>query len=299
MSDDGGKKRDGWDKVDILMRPVGGLLTAMAIALLGFITSDALNRRQAVETNTRLYTELMSRREESESALRKDMCVSIIQSFVNPRDNALDADVLNLEMLAYNFHESLNLKPLFLEVRRRIVRASAASTAPETRARNDEYLSRIERVGREIVRRQMIVLEGVGKKVDRTVDLTGDPEGTSLEPVTLTLDGSETTFAIDVLGVDRVNREIRLGLNIETPDPEQGRQTKMAAFSVSYFDFPMIDNTRLTGGQRCAIVLNGFSEQSADITLVLFPGTYASLKEKPYYNEVIESVLSANKRLER
>ncbi len=299
MSDDGGRKRDGWDKVDILMRPVGGLLTAMAIALLGFITSDALNRRQAVETNTRLYTELMSRREESESALRKDMCVSIIQSFVNPRDNALDADVLNLEMLAYNFHESLNLKPLFLEVRRRIVRASAASTSPETRARNDEYLSRIERVGREIVRRQMIVLEGVGKKVDRTVDLTGDPEGTSLEPVTLTLDGGETTFAIDVLGVDRVNREIRLGLNIETPDPELGRQTKMAAFSVSYFDFPMIDNTRLTGGQRCAIVLNGFSEQSADITLVLFPGTYASLKEKPYYNEVIESVLSANKRLER
>lgn len=299
MSDDGGKKRDGWDKIDILMRPVGGLLTAMAIALLGFITSDALNRRQAVETNTRLYTELMSRREESESALRKDMCVSIIQSFVNPRDDALDADVLNLEMLAYNFHESLNLKPLFLEVRRRIVRASAASATPAVRAQNDEYLARIERVGREIVRRQMIVLEGVGKKVDRTVDLTGDPEGTSLEPVTLTLDGAETTFAIDVLGVDRVNREIRLGLNIETPDPELGRQTKMAAFSVSYFDFPMIDNTRLTGGQRCAIVLNGFSEQSADITLVLFPGTYASLKEKPYYNEVIESVLSANKRLER
>jgi hypothetical protein len=46
-------------------------------------------------------------------------------------------------------------------------------------------------------------------------------------------------------------------------------------------------------------VLNGFSEQSADITLVLFPGTYASLKEKPYYNEVIESVLSANKKLAR
>lgn len=297
MSDDGGKRRDGWDKIDILMRPVGGLLTALAIALLGFITSDALNRRQAVETNTRLYTELMSRREEAESALRKDMCVSIIQSFVNPRDNALDADVLNLEMLAYNFHESLNLKPLFLEVRRRIVRASATSATPEARARNEEYLSRIERVGREIVRRQMIVLEGVGKKVDRTIDLTGDPEGASLEPVALTLDGSETTFAIDVLGVDRVNREVRLGLNIETPDPEQGRQTKMAAFSVSYFDFPMIDNTRLTGGQRCAIVLNGFSEQSADVTLVLFPGTYASLKEKPYYNEVIESVLSANKRL--
>jgi hypothetical protein len=31
---------------------------------------------------------------------------------------------------------------------------------------------------------------------------------------------------------------------------------------------------------------------------VLFPGAYASLKEKPYYNEVLESVLSASKKLE-
>ncbi len=299
MSEETGKRRDGWDKIDILMRPVGGLLTAMAIALLGFITSDALNRRQAVETNTRLYSELMSRREESESALRKDMCVSIIASFVNPRDNALDADVLNLEMLAYNFHESLNLKPLFLEIRRRILRAAATAQTPDARAQNADYLYRIERVGREIVRRQMIVLEGVGRKFDRTVDLSGDPEGTSLEPVTLTLDAIETTFSIDILEVDRVNREIRIGLGIETPDPELGRQTKMASFSVSYFDFPMIDNTRLLAGQRCSVVLNSFSDQSADITLVLFPGTYASLKEKPYYNEVIESVLSANKKLDR
>jgi hypothetical protein len=205
--------------------------------------------------------------------------------------------VLNLEMLAYNFHESLNLKPLFLEIRRRIVRESAKAQTKEARAQNADYLNRIERVGREIVRRQMIVLEGVGRKVHRTIDLTQDPEGTSLEPVTLTLDGVETTFSMDILGVDRVNREIRVGLNIETPDPELGRQTRMAAFSVSYFDFPMIDNSRLLDSQRCAVVLNAFSEKSADITLVLFPGAYASLKEKPYYNEVIESVLNANKKL--
>lgn len=297
MSEQPAKRRDTWDKINILLHPMGGLFTAVAIALLGFITSNALNERQAVETNTRLYSELMSRREESESALRKDMCVSIIASFVNPRDAALSADVLNLEMLAYNFHESLNLKPLFMELRRRVVRAIAASTTPAAREENNGYLERLERVGREIVRRQMIVLEGVGKKFDRTIDLTTDPEGTTLEPATLSLESIPTTFTIDILGVDRVNREIRVGLSIESPDPEEGRQTKMATFNVSYFDFPMIDNSRLLRGQRCAVVLNSFSEQSADITLVLFPGTYASLKEKPYYNEVIESVLSANKRL--
>jgi hypothetical protein len=299
MSAETGKQRDFWDKVDILMRPVGGLLTAAAITLLGFITSSALNQRQTIDTNTRLYTELMSRREESESALRKDMCVSILSSFVNPNETALSSSVLNLEMLAYNFHESLNLKPLFMELRRRVVSARTAARTPAAQAENDQYLDRLETMAREIVRRQMIVLEGVGKRFDRTVDLTEDPGGTSLEPATLTLDGDSTTFAIDVLGVDRENREVRLGLSIETPDPELGRQTKMATFTVSYFDFPMIDNTRLVGGQRCAVVLNQISEQSADITLVLFPGTYASLKEKPYYNEVIESVLDANRKLKR
>jgi len=299
MSDEPIRKRDSWDKIDILMRPMGGLLTAAAIALIGFMTSSALNQRQTIDTNTRLYTELMSRREDSESALRKDMCVSIINSFVNPRDTGLGPSILNLEMLAYNFHESLNLKPLFNEMQRRVVSARLGAKTPEARAENEAYLARLESTAGEIVRRQMIVLEGVGKRFDRTIDLTGDPEGTSLEPETLTLDGIPTTFVIDVLGVDRENGEIQIGLSIETPDPELGRQTKVATFGVSHFDFPMIDNTRLAGGQRCSVVLNSISEQSADITLVLFPGTYASLKEKPYYNEVIESVLKANKRMGR
>jgi hypothetical protein len=299
MSEKPAKMRDAWDKIDILMRPVGGLLTAVAITLLGFITSSALSQRQTIDTNTRLYTELMSRREESESALRKDMCVSILSSFVNPNETALNSSVLNLEMLAYNFHESLNLKPLFMELRRRVVSAQAAARTPAARAENADYLDRLETMGREIVRRQMIVLEGVGRRFDRTIDLTGDPSGQSLEPTTLALDGDSTTFGIDILGVDRESRELRISLSIETPDPQLGRQTKMATFSVSYFDFPMIDNTRLVGGQRCSVVLNNMSDQSADITLVLFPGSYASLKEKPYYNEVIESVLDANKRLRR
>jgi hypothetical protein len=161
------------------------------------------------------------------------------------------------------------------------------------------YLERLENVAREISRKQMIVLEGAGQKFDRTVDLTADPEGTTLEPATLTLDSLRTDFTIDVLGVDRTNRELTLGISVETPDSGQGRQTKVATIAVSFFDLPMIDNIRLPRGQRCSLVLNNFSEQSADVTVVLLPGSYASLKEKPYYNEVIQNVLSASQKLER
>jgi hypothetical protein len=290
--------RDGWDKLQILVQPLGGLFTALAIAMLGFKSSEFLNRRQAIETNTRLYSELMSKREESESALRKDMFQTIIGSFVSAKGKGdLDASVLNLELLAYNFHESLNLKPLFLDLKRKIMQELAQ---PHSRAAGKEYegyMERLERVAREIGRKQVIVLEGVGKKFDRSVDLSTDPSGESLEPATLTLDSLQATIGIDVLSVDRANKELEVALSVETPDPKLGRQTKTATFTVSYFDFPMIDNTRLVGGDRCAIVLNGFSAYSADLTVVLFPGAYASLKEKPYYSEVIESIREENARM--
>jgi hypothetical protein len=289
-----GKHKDTWDKVQIVLAPMGGLLTALAIALFGFFTSSKLDQRQALETNTRLYSELMSRREESESALRKDMLVSIIASFLNPNKNDLNNDVLSLELLAYNFHESLNLKPLFLDLMRRIKRDEAAAPSAAKKAEYAEYQARLENVAREIARKQMIVLEGVGRRFDRTIDLSSDPDGTSLDSAVMMLDSVQTTVSIDVSHVDRDNREVEVSVSIETPDPEQGQQTKVASFTVSFFDFPMIDNLRIAHGQRVALVLTNFSEQSADLTAVLFPGAYASLKEKPYYNEVIQSVLSAS-----
>src|SRR6266496_1008981 len=119
---DRGPERDAWDKADIILKPVGGLLTAIAVAVLGFWTSAYLRERegreavlrerlQTQETNARLYSELTSRREESESALRKDMFKSIIDSFLGSGRATPEQEVLNLELLVYNFHESLNLKP--------------------------------------------------------------------------------------------------------------------------------------------------------------------------------------------
>lgn len=295
MTEEG--KKDFWDKLKIVLQPLGGLFAALAIALFGFFTSSFLNRRQAIETNTRLYSELMSKREESESALRKDMFVSIITTFVSSDKSDLGTQVLNLELLAYNFHESLNLKPLFVELKKKIDQGRETATTEEDIARFDEYRQRLESVAREITKKQIVVLEGAGKKADRTIDLTGDPTDNSLDPVTLEMDSLATTFSIDVKGIDKKMREIEIEMMIETPDPVEGRQMRTVTFWVSFYDFPMIDNTRLARGQRCAVVLNSFTDHAADITLVLFPGAYASLKEKPYYSEVIENVLKASKSL--
>jgi hypothetical protein len=275
--------KDFWDKIDVILRPLNGLLTALAVGLLGYYTSTMLRQRETRETNERVYTELMSSREQSESTLRKDMFVSIINTFLKPQSTSLEDKMLNLELLAYNFHESLNLKPLFVHMEKQV------SAAPP--AQREEYQGRLNTVAREITTRQMVLLEQVGKKFSRTVDLDkfrANPGGLELEQENLTLDGTEREFMLSVLAIDPKSKEIALELGVRTP--KESAIVRRLTFHVSYFDFPMIDNTRLSRDQRAAVVLNEFGEGGADLTLVFFPGSYASLKEKVSYDEVVEKL---------
>src|SRR5215813_7078306 len=123
------KSKDFWDKADIVLRPINGLLTALAVALLGYYTSSVLRQSEVRQTNERVYTELMSSREQAESGLRKDMFLSIIQIFLRPEGAGVESKMLNLEMLAYNFSESLNLKPLFAHMDRQISAMQGAEKA--------------------------------------------------------------------------------------------------------------------------------------------------------------------------
>jgi len=289
----GDKERDGWEKAAIILQPVGGLLTALAVVGLGFFASSSLERRQAIDTNVRLYSELMSKREEAESALRKDMFVSIIQSFLQPASASLDTKVLNLELLVYNFHESLNLRPLFMHLKKQVAGSKDGA--------KQEYMERLDKAAREVVRKQMLVLEGAGKKFDRTIDLETlrkTPGGIPLEEATLTVDNVRRDFRIFVIEADSKAKEVKVRLEIRTrKEPPAEVETNVAEFGVGFFDFPIIDNTRLSSDQRCAIVLTAFGESSADITAIYFPGSYASLKEKPYYQEVVQNLLKTNQFL--
>lgn len=286
----GDTKRDGWDKAAIILQPVGGLFTALAVAALGFFASSFLERRQAIDTNVRLYSELMSKREEAESALRKDMFVSIIQSFLQPASASLDTKVLNLELLVYNFHESLNLRPLFAHLKKQVVGSGDGA--------KQEYMERLDKAAREVIRKQMLVLEGAGKKFDRTIDLETlqeTPGGIPLEEATLTVENIKRDFRIFVIEANSKTKEVKIRLEIRTPrEPPAEVETNIAEFWVGFFDFPIIDNTRLSSDQRCAIVLTAFGESSADITAIYFPGSYASLKEKPYYQEVVQNLLKTS-----
>jgi hypothetical protein len=281
------KQKDFWDKVDVVLRPINGLLTALAVALLGYYTSSILRQSEMRETNQRVYTELMSSREQAESGLRKDMFLSVIQTFLRPEMAGFEAKMLNLEMLAYNFHESLNLKPLFAHMDRQITVSTAAD--------KDSYRNRLNQVAKEITNRQMVLLEQVGSKFSRTVDFEKfqkSPGGLELEPEKLKLGNTEREFMLSVLEYRPEARELTMELGVRTPRESSNVQRR--TFHVGYYDFPMIDNTRLSGDERAAVVLNQWNGGSADLTFVYFPGSYASLREKVSYDEVVEKLRLMN-----
>jgi hypothetical protein len=283
-------RKDFWDIVGVFFHPLGGLLTAISVAYVGMKGSQVLERRQSIDTNARLYSELMSRREEAETSLRKDMLTSIISSFFAPTSSGdIDSKVLNLELLAYNFHDSLDLRPLFLDLQRRIRRSKDPDKA--------ELQGRVVSVAREITAKQLFSLEGHGKSFRRSVDMEelkqAGKAGLALEPEPITINGESCEINLRVLNASNGNNQLQVRLTVKAPEGRPELPDTRATFDVSFFDFPMIDNTRLANGIRCAVTLSNFNEFAADLTTVCFPGEYASLKERPYYDEVIQKLRTA------
>ena len=288
----GSNQKDFWDRLQIVLSPVGGLLTAIAVAMLGLIGSRTVERQQSSEAKLRLYSELMTRREESEATLRKEMFQSIIGSFFDPATSSLETRLLKMELLAQNFHEALNLVPLFEHIQREI---------DESKISRDEkrsYSSRLHELAREVTRKQMIVLEASGRRHDWTVmisdTLAAGTGSEQLEDVDATLDGIRRRFRVTLQRADTAHRVLRVELEIETPGqagvPTNAIGRYTVDFDLGFFSTPMIDNTRLSNDQRVALVLSDMNQYGATLSLVYFPGSRASLREKPYYEEIIKKL---------
>jgi hypothetical protein len=112
----------------------------------------------------------------------------------------------------------------------------------------------------------------------------------------LVLDGISRNFKLEVLDADPKSEGLQIRVTVRTGQGDRV-ETTSTEFWLDYFDFPMIDNTRLPHDQRF-VVLNNFdaSGGSADITLAFFPGKYTGLREKPYYDEVLTKLLAESEK---
>ena len=296
------RPRDTWDKLAV----VASLMVPISVAAVGFMGTQYLHKQQEAETKGRLYVQLQTSREKADSDLRRSMFDTVISTFLKPKSREPAELVLALELLAYNFHEVIDLGPLFKHVET-IVRP----VRPES-LRN-EYNKRLERAAAEVTDKQLAALKDASAIFYDDVffdEVEEHPEGVHLfrryeesQSDTGIISLAETpdakTYAqVYVLGIDEKRKEVRVRLWVYQILSGAAAAAKGPAplteidiiFKVGFYDFPMIDNTRLANGRRITVVMRSWEPGRAEIALAYFPGSRASLKEKPYYDELIQQL---------
>lgn len=283
------KPRDRWDKLQILLDPIGKILTAVLVVMLGYYGNQALQQDQ----KRRAYVELLSQREQADGTLRKDMFSKIIDQFVIPDGSRLDSRILNLELLAYNFHESIDLGPLLKQVYLQSVTEAGATGAERKRLQN---------LAQEIVGRELVALTETGCAERAEINFA-ELERTLVKPNAIRFDCAGRTglparrFKADVMtnpeATDlRKQTEVDVVLSVRSMnDGTSPEKQERFEFTVSPFDFPMIDNVRLgDGGGRVAMVMTRVDDGGVTLTLVYFPETRTSLKDRPFHDEVLRAL---------
>jgi len=298
------KPRDTWDKLAV----VASLMVPLSVAAVGFMGTQYLHKQQEAETKARLYIQLQTSREKADADLRKSMFDTVISTFLRPRSQDPAELVLALELLAYNFHEVIDLGPLFKHVESMISRDRQRSND-----QHRQFFKRLERAAVEVTDKQLAALKDASTIFYDDVffdDLEQYPEGIRLFRqnrdnsddrgiIQLAQTPAARTFAqLDILGVDQSHKELRARLWVYhipvtsvQPDKEAAPVTEVdIIFKVGFYDFPMIDNTRLANGRRITVVMRAWEPGRADVALAYFPGSRASLKEKPYYDELVQQL---------
>ena len=286
-------KTNPWARVSGLMRD---LATPLTVAIVGLLASVYVNRQQSLEANQRAFAELVSQRESADTNLRIEMFKTVLEGFLRQGTEDVPDQILKLEILAYNFNESLDLGPLFQDVFRRVNASSP----------NDPNRERLTKVASDVVFKQVEALTfEMGVSKDAPVidfeELKTNPAGISnvinevmrlRYPEAQAVGHPERRFKLDVFGRDEKQQELTIHLVISPPgqvgaDIEPEIDVK---FSVGYFDFPAINNTRLSNGERCAVVVRNMDEYSAKISLVYFPANRAGLKDRMYVEEILNQM---------
>jgi hypothetical protein len=308
-------------------KAVGMPLVTLIITVLGgyYFTSLAkereiretgfLKEREARESNERMYAQLLTQREQSDTLIRKDMFGVVISRFLKGDENqSLNDKVLQLELLANNFNQSLDLAPLFKDLARQLSQSTGL-----TSAKTAELKKRLDVTAANLIAKQVNSLRRRGFVKDEAITLAdwetrvGKPFINEVIPKSLLVPSAALTpiddkeqmhFSVEVVGVNIGRREVEIRLRANFLG---GNEKKIDShFWVGQYDFPMLDNIQLPHGLRASVVITDFevpetqkdreANSVVQFHLIVFPGAAASFKERQDYDDILEDMLRAKRK---
>jgi hypothetical protein len=259
-------------------------------ATLGFVSYQyqcVSADRVAEASRYKLYTELLSKREEADTAVRRRVFEKVLGTYLNPTTGDIDQRIVALEMLALNFHESVNLSPLFWQLDHQI--------DDEPDKLRDRRHGQLRRVAGNVKDRQVEVLEVAGVKRDGTIAF--DQIGTA-EPLV----DEELAFEDPDARQARRLHKRHFTVEVVEHDPVYCRllvrvhdSVRQWVFWADPFDFPLVDFARISKSERFAVILRSYTADSAQLSFIYFPSSRSGAKDKPFIDDVLSDLLSARK----
>ena len=281
------------------------LALPLVTLVLGYWFNASLNERQQIDNNIRLYAEMMGRREEADSNLRKDMFNSILTTFMSKDPNA-EASRRGADPPADPQPGAAGLQlPRVARHRVRCSRTSSGGSRSSAKGPDQELQRRLESVALQVIEHQLTALSDVGT-VERGDALTEkikdfqahimfgmraipDPKvkpGEGAATLCLSMEATDRSrhyrqFRLELINYNAVTREVQVRLYVSqllTQEECQRADLDLEAkrevdtnFQVGLFDFPMIDNTRLSGSERSSVSVTALNPNVVSVTSRISP----------------------------
>jgi len=286
------KKREGDSHIFLKIVDTAAKVAAAAAVVGAALIANTYQSKMTAVT-------ILSQREQAESELRATMFSNLISPIAGPRSDGSEIpavrEKLLVELLALNFNEHFEFKPLLEFVDKRL----AAEGAEEERRS-------LRSIARRVIDRQIASLLKEGSEHDRTKVyrlLFTDPPRTeeeknyleSLPPNSrgkyfgefFSRNSPDGNWTLDLTATDPDMEESRVRVHINLKSNfsagRVGYDDIPMDFTLTQFDFPLTDNTLLADGNRFAVVLDDMDAvtRTVRLRLIWFPKNYFTPRERP------------------
>lgn len=319
--------RAGRDVLRFLLDAVLKLTPILVTLLLGLI---AHGFQQEMSRTT-----LLSQREQAESQLRASMFRDLVEQVIgsqSSKERDLDRRRVAVELLALNFHEHFEAKPLLLDVDGELAPGQGRQTTEKARRARESLRS----VARRVIDRQVAALAKEAttpSEKEGATETSADTQLARIQELTVTdvpknptqrllfdrlreesafvvtlkrqtpgIRSTDGKYELTVLleKADWANEEFNV--SAEVVDTQQGKRKRASdiPFTLTWFDFPLTDNTLLPDGNRFALALSRVDAQgtlrSVRIRAIWFPRGYFTARERPLDYRAFRKLVEARER---
>ena len=302
-----------------LFKPLPALFTALAVALIGLfgqkIITDA-NRQQVLH-------EALNRHMEAEISFRREMFGDLFSNLLTEINEISDRETLELtivklELLSINFSEFLSLGPIFRQLDNSID-GSVGKDTEHWRLEAAKFKSRIRNIARRSINSQIAGLDPYAKSKiirvpntaltrgseyiwpdDQIKEFTGSTNITEEQLIkkmnrygSIQMDAYIYNVEIIFNEVDLDKRTVRVRLAVDSSELKNVEEKiirSSAAFDLSHFSFPIVDNMRLPNNHKIALVLDKMNADHMEVLVFLFNAQHVYVGDNPILNTAIREL---------